>query len=276
MSLRSIYYFLSPDLRFLARRLWYAPSDLLNQIFKSKKTIAPPKGMIFTGSGDFVKDGELLVQNFIDHANLKANHHVLDIGSGIGRVAIPLTRFLNPNGSYEGFDVVEKGVKWCKENISKQFHNFNFQYVPLKNDLYTDKGNDATRFTFPYPENSFDFACSISVFTHMLPEEVAKYFKELERVMKPNGTIFATFFIFNKTANAESNPAFFFPHQYEHYALMDDKVKAGNVAFQEEWLFSKGIDLNTFEIVNQFEGYWSGKDKDNCLNFQDVLVIRKR
>jgi SAM-dependent methyltransferase len=276
MSFRSLFYALPPDLRFLSRRLWYAPTDLYRQIFCPQNTLAPPKGMIFTGSGDFVKDGEALVQNFIQYAQLKPNHQVLDIGSGIGRVAIPLTRFLTNIARYEGFDVVEKGILWCKSNISSQFPNFNFQYIPLKNDLYTDTGDDATRFVFPYPTQSFDFACSISVFTHMLPDEVAQYFKELERVMKPNGVIFATFFILNKTASTHSNPAFTFAHLYEHYALMDEKVKAGNVAFQEDWLLSKGIDLTKFEILKQFEGFWSGKSKADCLNFQDVLVIRRK
>jgi SAM-dependent methyltransferase len=276
MSLRSIYYSLSPDLRFLARRIWYAPSDIFNKIFKDKKLIAPPKGMIFTGSGDFVKDGAHLVQNFRDCASLLTHHHVLDIGSGIGRVAIPLTDFLDKNAQYEGFDVVETGVNWCKANVSNRFPNFNFRYIPLKNDLYTDKGDDATHFTFPYSENSFDFACSISVFTHMLPDEVAQYFKELERVMKPNGTIFATFFILNDTATTHSNQDFTFPHQYDHYALMDDKVKAGNVAFQEKWLQTKGIDLDSFEIIEKYPGFWSGKPKADCLNFQDVWVLRKK
>lgn len=41
----------------------------------------------------------------------------MDIGSGIGRTAVPLTKFLNPDARYEGFDVVKKGVKWCNAKI---------------------------------------------------------------------------------------------------------------------------------------------------------------
>ena len=54
-----------------------------------------------------------MLKQFIDLGGLKPEHRVLDIGSGIGRVAIPLTEYLNEKGSYEGFDVVELGVNWC-------------------------------------------------------------------------------------------------------------------------------------------------------------------
>ncbi len=265
-------------MRFLARRIWYFPSDFFNSFFKKisgKNTteIAPPKGMIFTGSGDFLADGKKLVIDFQEVAFLKPHHRVLDVGSGIGRVAVPMADFLTKNGSYEGFDVVEKGVVWCHENVSSRHPNFRFLHIPLKNDLYTDDGSDASNFIFPYPENAFDFACVISVFTHMLPGEVARYLSEIHRVLKPGGTVFATFFLFDSPERLAKNEGFSFPHFFENHALMDKKVQAGNVAFHEKWLAAH---TSNFKILGKYFGYWDSREKSNCLNFQDVVVLQKQ
>ena len=76
---------------------------------------------------------------FTKIGGLKPNHRVLDIGSGIGRMAIPLTEHLT-SGSYEGFDIVPTGINWCKENIEKRFPNFKFTLTSISNDLYTESG----------------------------------------------------------------------------------------------------------------------------------------
>lgn len=274
MFLRKIFYALPPSWRFLARRAWYWPQDFFaNFLGKNSPLPVPPKGMIFTGSGDFERDGRELVANFAQFAGLLPEHHVLDVGSGIGRVALPLTQFLNEKGRYDGFDPVPTGVAWCQQNISSRWPNFQFRHVPLHNDLYTDAGGDAAQFTFPYPDAVFDFACVISVFTHMLPGEVARYLDELHRTLRPGGTVFATFFILNDAARPDGNPAFAFPHVFENHALMDKKVQAGNVAFREEWLLAAA---RNFELVGKHYGFWSGRTKAECLNFQDVLVLRKK
>ncbi len=190
INLRKIYYFLSPKLRLKVRRIFYLPIDTFNSIRSNKKELLPPKGMIFTGSGDFTKQGEMFLKYFIDLGNLKPNHSVLDIGSGIGRMAIPLTKYLSEKGKYEGFDIVEKGVKWCKRKITPEFPNFNFNYLNLKNSLYnlsTDK--EASLLKFPYNDNYFDFIFLTSVFTHMLPADVENYLREINRVLKKSGNL---------------------------------------------------------------------------------------
>jgi ubiquinone/menaquinone biosynthesis C-methylase UbiE len=41
---------------------------------------------------------------------LRSHHRVLDIGCGIGVMASSLTSFLEPQGSYAGFDIVPVGI----------------------------------------------------------------------------------------------------------------------------------------------------------------------
>lgn len=133
ISKRELFYKLNPYLRFLARRLYYFPSDLFNSLTRKRNSMEPPKGLIYTGYGDFIKHGELHLKYLCEFANLKPEHHVLDIGSGIGRSAVALTKFINSRGSFEGFDVIKIGVDWCKRKITSRYPNFKFQYIDLKN-----------------------------------------------------------------------------------------------------------------------------------------------
>ena len=273
---RSIYYGHPPALRFAARRLYYLPIDLYDHATGKKDPSIPPRGMIFTGSGDFKKQGEKLLEYFIE-AGLQTQHKVLDIGSGIGRVALPLTTYLSKQGSYEGFDVVRMGVQWCEKNISSKYPNFNFRYVALGNDLYKSDGGAAANFHFPYKDESFDFVILTSVFTHMMPDEVDNYLGEISRVLIPGGSCFATFFLINGESEKllSENKSFQFPFDYGHYRLMDKKVKSANVAFKEQYLRQRLLLDKALQIKQIHYGYWCGRNKQSCKDFQDIVLFRK-
>jgi SAM-dependent methyltransferase len=273
---RRLYYLLPPYLRLIARRLVFLPYDLWCGITGKREEMLPPRGMIYTGSGDFVNTGNKFLKLFIKYGKLMPHHRVLDIGSGIGRIARPLTSYLLPEGSYEGFDLVNTGVKWCKKNISTKYPNFNFQKVDLLNDLYTSKGIKAEKFVFPYKDDEFDFVFLISVFTHMLPEEVDNYIKEIKRVLKKGGKCFATFFILNEKSIAEMQKGkFIFSKNFGNYRLMDEKVKAANVAFHEDYLINDIIKSKSFNVNEIIYGDWFGNDESESLVFQDIVVFEK-
>jgi ubiquinone/menaquinone biosynthesis C-methylase UbiE len=267
---------LTPNLRLAARRIYYLPIDLINSITGRRPKIVPPKGLIFTGPGNFTKIGDRFLKHFIQFGNLNPHHNVLDVGSGIGRMAIPLTTYLT-TGKYEGFDIVEKGIKWCTKNITKRFPNFQFKHISLKNDLYSSDGSDAVSFMFPYPDNSFDFVFLTSVFTHMLPVETEHYMSEISRVMKKGGRCFATFFILNDESIRFMNDSSFvmFPFNHGHYSLMDEKVVSANVACQEDYIRQILAGKNKFSITIVRYGSWSGRPKVDSTDYQDIVVFEK-
>ena len=275
---RKLFYSLPPSWRFLARRLYFLPVDTWEKLTGQRPELTPPKGMIFTGSGDFQQEGQKLFSRFKEYGGLEPRHSVLDIGSGIGRVAVQLSKYLNEKGSYEGFDVIELGVDWCQKNISKAHPNFRFTYVPLGNDLYRSEGADASSFTFPYPDNTFDFAVSNSVFTHMLPEEVQNYLEELNRVLKPGGRAYLSFFILNEASKKgmSNNPSFDFKHDHGHYRLLDEQVKAANVAYEETFLKETLLPEEQWKINYQFYGFWSGERAIEQPDFQDFVIVEKK
>lgn len=275
--LRKLYYLLTPAQRLLVRRIVFFPADLWDFLRGKNKELVPPRSMIYTGTGNFLKAGELYLSYFIQYGDLKPQHRVLDVGCGIGRMALPLTRFLDATGSYEGFDIVETGIKWCRENITARYSNFRFQLVSLQNDLYSSSGDKAAEFTFPYKNQEFDFVFLTSVFTHMVPEEVENYMKEIERVLKPGGRCFATFFVFGKQTPPITHKRYFtFPVDHGHYKLMDPRVKSANVAFDFDYLSRKLAKENQLNIIDFIPGYWRDMERKDERDFQDIVIFKKR
>lgn len=266
---RKLYYALPVQLRFLSRIIVYFPLDLIS--YKSRKAAGiPPKGKLFIGSGDFVLTGNRFAERLQEYCDLKATSKVLDIGCGIGRLARPLTKILNEEGKYAGFDVVKSGINWCQKNISSKHQNFEFIHVDLSNDLYTTGGEDASSFNFPYQDQSFSIAVAISVYTHLLPEETNRYLAETARILEPGGLAFFTFFI--QDNNSILPNKFNFPIKHENYALMDEKVSRANVLYKQDFLH-KMIEQNGLEIKQWIKGRWCNEDG---LDYQDSLVLLKR
>lgn len=274
---RRLFYALPANWRYWVRRIAYFPYDLKHYYLRSPRPFHPPKGMIFVGSGDFIGQGKRFLQHFIDLGGLQPHHHVLDIGCGIGRMAIPLTAYLDPKqGKYEGFDIMPVGIRWCQQNISTRFPHFRFKLVNLYNDLYkTDAAEDGRNFIFPYDNQHFDFIFLTSVFTHMLPEETVNYLNQISRVLKPNARCLATFFVEDEQVEAQRKLGalgFDFPYKEGPYALMDKHAKAGNVAYTEKWLHTKIQDAG-LKIIGFYPGKWRGFA--DAKDFQDMFIFEK-
>ncbi|WP_346881033.1 class I SAM-dependent methyltransferase [uncultured Algibacter sp.] len=277
--LRGMYYMLSPSLRLLVRKIYYLPIDLYESLIDKREKYEPKKGDIYIGSGDFISQGKHHLNLLKKYTNLKESDSVLDIGSGIGRTAVALTKYLNINARYEGFDVVEKGVKWCNSKIKKDLPNFNFIYVPLNNDLYNTSYEKADSFKFPYEDGVFDVVFLFSVFTHMGISEIDNYFGEIERVLKPKGKCLATFFLYTSEKEEETSiiEGFSFPIKKDGYRLMDKDVTSANIAIEINCL-KEMIVANNLKLASIKDGIW----KDEISNiksisneYQDIVILEK-
>ena len=239
--------------------------------------MVPPRGMIFIGSGDFERQGRHLADLAIRLTGLRPDGRLLDVGCGIGRLAVPLTAYLSPAGVYEGFDIVRMGIDWCERHISPRYPNFRFRLVELRNDLYNlDTREEARDFRFPYPADYFDSVVLTSVFTHMMPSDVANYLRQIATVLREGGKCMATFFLLtprSMEAMREGRAGFTFDYPHEGYALMHDTVKEANVAFEEAFL-RRMIQESGLTVEAVYPGSWTGLS-DGALDFQDVVVLRK-
>jgi len=190
-ALRSVYH--NPT----SRRIRYAPLDLIHWLRRSDD-LTPPPSLRAVGDGDFQEIGEEFKRYFVTLGRLQPNDAVLDIGCGVGRMAIPLTTYLAADAAYWGFDIVEKGIDWCRKHITPRFTNFRFCWFDLYNKTYNPNGSLlAHEFRFPFGDAQFDFLFLTSVFTHMLPPGLENYLSEVSRVLRPGATCLATFFLLN-------------------------------------------------------------------------------
>jgi SAM-dependent methyltransferase len=164
----------------------------------SLRTPLPPPDLIaLVGGGDYNRVGRHMARLLRRVGGLRPEHRLLDVGCGCGRVAVHLTGFLT-NG-YEGFDVHQPHIDWCRDNLSPEFPLFSFRTMDIRNSHYNLHGQVlASEMSLPYPDASFDFVCAISLFTHMLEDGLRRYLSEIRRVLRPGGTLFATHFLVNR------------------------------------------------------------------------------
>jgi ubiquinone/menaquinone biosynthesis C-methylase UbiE len=243
-----------------------------------KTTLIPPEKMIFVGNGDFVNIGNEFLEYFVNYGGLQKTDAVLDVGCGIGRMAVPLTKYLTTEARYEGIDIVPKGITWCKKNITPAYPYFHFQHVDIYNKAYNKKGKyKSSEYRFPYPDESFDFVFLTSVFTHMLPADLENYVSEISRVMKKGGKCLITYFLINQESLAgikDKKSKFSFAYQFnEHCRLDNEKTPESAIAYREEYI-RELYKRNGFSITSPIlYGGWSGR-KD-FLSFQDIIVAHK-
>ena len=160
----------------------------------------PPLEMIRTvglpSEQDLVDNGRGTLQACRRFGHLKPDGRVLDVGCGIGRLAIPLTRFLSPSGSYDGLDVILPMIEWSRAHIAPGRGNFRFHHLDVHNAFYNPDGTTrASEYRFPFPDGSFTLAFLGSVFTHLLPPELERYLSEIARVLQPGGRCLISWFV---------------------------------------------------------------------------------
>jgi ubiquinone/menaquinone biosynthesis C-methylase UbiE len=228
----------------------------------------------FIGDGDFTAVGEEHLRYFIKYGKLRSDQKVLDVGCGIGRMALPLTRYLSAQSEYYGFDPTAQSVEWCTEHIASRYPNFHFEVADLHNDVYNPLGKyNSENFRFPYPDDSFDFIFLTSVFTHLFPDAMKNYFSEISRVLGKGGRSFITYFLVNAESNAltnEGKSSLNFRDKLEGcWTAYPDNPEAA-LAFDETSirdLYQKG----PMQIEDLKYGGWCGRQSEYG-GYQDFII----
>lgn len=271
---RNWYYRLPLRWRTRLRRLFFLPADIL---FPPKNKAVPPRGLNFTGPGDFETIGREFFNYFVKWGNIRPESPILEIGCGMGRMALPFRDFLSPKGHYTGIDIVPEGIAWCRKNIAPGDARFTFILADIKNELYNPEGTiRSEEYNLPLPDNSQQLVFLTSVFTHLLPDSAAHYISEIHRVLVPGGRMIATFFLLNQESlgRLQHNESYFrFSHHSAQYATIHKGLPESNIAYEETFLL-KILDDTGLRLCAPIQyGKWCGRA--DFLSFQDLLVAEK-
>jgi SAM-dependent methyltransferase len=203
---------------------------------------------------------------------LRPEHRVLDIGSGIGNLAIGLLNYLE--GGFDGIEIHAEAVRWCQDAISTKHPKFRFHRADLSSGAYNPNGRGSPdSYRFPFPDKSFDFIFLSSVFTHMLPATVEHYVGEIARMLAPGGVCVASYFLLNDETRAgvkagRSFMSFDVEHPSGLCRLHDTDVPEAAVALEEA--FVERIHTQAgLHVKNIRRGrWWTGGAHD-----QDVVAV---
>lgn len=249
--------------------------SLLTHLASNRFLPAPPSDLEFCGDGDFRAIGAEFLGYFVHMADLRPEERILEIGCGVGRMAVPLTQYLSEAGEYEGIDVVRQGIEWCERTISPIYPNFRFRHLDLHHPLYNPEATAcAAEVQLPFPDASFDFICLVSVLTHLDSAVLTNYAREASRLLAPGGRCFATAFLVNPPARealrqGKGRLAFDSDATGPQFHS-DPAVPLAAVAFDEDYFVEKFLRFGRIRQRPATYGSWSGRES---AAFQDICIF---
>ena len=266
------------QLRWILRKMYLAPVDLADRFLGRHDPGLPPKAHMFTGAPmDFAASGRRELETICNSTGANPSSHILEVGCGIGRLAIAMPDFLDASGGYEGFDIVPEGIEWCKQHIVGPHDNIHFTLADVYNKEYNPKGSrQPADYQFPYEDETFDVAVLISVFTHMLPTDVDRYVGEIARVLKKNGRICASYSIINPESlqlMTSGSGSVYFKYNLGSYWISSKRVPELGVAYDERYLRGIYSKHGLSDPLDIYYGRWCGRSTG--LDIQDVVVATK-
>ncbi|HEY0523130.1 MAG TPA: methyltransferase domain-containing protein [Stellaceae bacterium] len=252
---------------------------LLDAIRRNRFLPVPPPEKLFIGDGDYLAIGAEFLGHFVRIGGLAPGERVLDIGCGIGRMAVPLTQYLDESGSYDGADIVADGIGWCREAIGSRYERFRFHHLDQHHPLYNPQGAVPTaEAALPFPDGAFDFVFLTSVTTHLEADALRRYAEEIRRVLAPpGGRCFVTAFLMNGPARdalrATDRSARRLPFDPDaagpvFYAYPEQPTAA--VAFDEDFFLASFLAAGLRRKRPAVYGHWSGR---RTPVFQDICVL---
>lgn len=266
----------------LFRTVVYWPLDQIERLLGRHDPLMPPRRLQYVGRGDFAAIGNQWRDRLVHRHGLSSDTDLLDIGCGIGRVAVALVPTIE-TGTYAGFDVVPAAIRWCDREITSRHPRFTFQVADVRNRQYNSDGAvPATEYSFPYVDERFDLALAASVFTHMRPDGTRRYLSEAARVLRPGGRLVCEFFVLDAAALAalaEGRTAFALDHEFVDrsgtpFRGSDPRVPEYNAAIHLDDL-KPMIEAAGLRIEDLEFGRWSGRSGGPGGWFQDSLTLIK-
>lgn len=147
---------------------------------------------------------------------LVSSSSLLDVGCGVGRLAIGLLAKSLDVSEYVGVDVDRRSIRWCRRYLQSTQPKFRFEHLDVANARYNRRGARLSQsFRLPLETGRFDVIYLYSVFSHMEAPDVQLYLREFRRLLKPTGGVYLTAFLEEGVPDIEVNPRGYGPLSWE-------------------------------------------------------------
>ena len=278
-------------------KLIHLVSQIKSRFSRSHKVSGKPKNthkflgfqipidlLLLTGGGPETFDETALHHRklLFKYLDLKSTDLVFELGCGIGRDAIHLAKLEPTIGRYVGVDIIQDSITWASANITRKHPNFLFYHNNVRDQLHNPSGKlHFSEVQLPLPDKSVDKIFSWSVFTHMSEDIIKHYLSEFTRVLKDDGTGFASCFIVNEEVLNAASKVNLTPYDLKfRYAygpgcyVNNLEFPMGAVAFTESKLDDMLLKSGLIRRTDFFRGAWSGY-WDNPVDGQDGFCFGK-
>lgn len=153
---------------------------------------------------------------------------IFDFGCGCGRLARQLVQQRKQPKRYVGVDLHRGMIEWCRANLTPVAPQFRFEH----HDVYNAGFNPRSKYrTAPFPVGTGEFGLIIahSVFTHVTESSVMHYLRECARILRPQGVLRSTWFLFDKR---------YFPmmQDFQNALYINEEDLTNAVIYDREWL----------------------------------------
>lgn len=82
----------------------------------------PEKLVMLTGGGtdDWEDINKAHLESYRKYTPIDKDAVVMEVGCGVGRDAIELTKILSDKGRYIGFDIIKPSIEWCQKKHNQK------------------------------------------------------------------------------------------------------------------------------------------------------------
>lgn len=225
--------------------------DIAEEDERAQALVLPPTdlrmgGEHFLDDDDFVQSAIEDVRRLEEYAGLNRDCRLLDWGCGAGRLAVGVKAVLGHVREYHGVDVQPQLVEWAIENLSDE--RTRFSLVPSANARYNPEGSSVR--SIPAEDGEVDVFYAYSVFSHMVPDEVAAYARIISRILAPHGRALVTAFVEEDVQAWQENPSGYGPIEWSGplHCVRYDR------GFLEDLLRESGLYVDIFEYGRETDG----------------------
>lgn len=241
--------------------------EALAESIKTRSSIKDPTSVAFEITGN--KAAEIITNELeAGCGSLNRNLHILDFGSGSGRVSIPLIK-KNPSLELHCTDVDAEAIEYLSLCLPTHCKAAQANYLP----------------PLSYPDEYFDAVFSISVWSHFPADLGFEWLKEMHRICKKGALLLISKAGYNVIDHWKKNEKqwenitaehldkekfiykeFFHIHTNEiHYPGISSKGSWGNTLIHDNYISEEWGQLFSIEEIKQ--GRMNG--------MQDLVLMRK-